>query len=111
MLDRWAEDTDPEEVAAIKDVLLTIQDEVGFGPMFATLTTALDDVRDHLVEKMEDHDDAVRQMRESGGEVPAQLSKSVAAQQYAISRLKALVTALVTETERMMRQEGMQAPR
>jgi hypothetical protein len=108
MLDRWAEDTDETEVATLRDVLLTIQDEVGLGVMFATLTTALDDVRDHLVEKMEDHDDAVRQMRESGGEVPAQLSKSVAAQQYAISRLKALVTALVTETDRVMRQEGMQ---
>ena len=106
MLDKWAEDVDPEEVAEIKSVLLTVQDEVGLGAMFATLTTALDDVRDHLVEKMEDHDDAVRQMCEGGGEVPKQLSKAVAAQQYAISRLRALVTALVTETERMMRQEG-----
>jgi uncharacterized coiled-coil protein SlyX len=110
MLDRWTDDVDETEVATIRDVLMTCQDEAGLGAMFATLTEALDDVREHLVEKMSEHDAAVRELREAGGEVPARLSQSVGAQQYAIARLRALVTALTTETDRMMKQSSAYTP-
>lgn len=107
MLDRWEDEIEENEVGPIQDILIQVASEAGLGAMFATLTHALDGVREQLVE-MAEHDDAVRQMREGGaGELPAQLSKAVATQQYAISRLKALVTALVTETDRVMKQEGV----